>query len=205
MSFDTPFPQLSAPMVDEFGVPTQQWQAFFRALFSRTGGAVGVDSSDAELLATLALAASGQGSDPAAQAAAEAAFLAALAPGAGTDADGDANAFTLMQLGQLNAAIQAAAVSGVTSVTAGTGLSGGGTGAVTLDIAATGVAAGTYGDATHVGQFTVNAEGQLTFAQNVAISGGSGGAYVPLTNGAEPPSLISNGAGMLVVVPYSPP
>lgn len=41
--------------------------------------------------------------------------------------------------------------------------------------AATGVAAGTYGNATHVGQFTVGEDGRLTFAQNVPISSGAGG------------------------------
>jgi hypothetical protein len=41
--------------------------------------------------------------------------------------------------------------------------------------AATGVSAGTYGDSTHVGQFTVNAAGQITFAQDVliAVTGGT--------------------------------
>jgi hypothetical protein len=37
---------------------------------------------------------------------------------------------------------------------------------------ATGVSAGSYGDSTHVGQFTVNAKGLLTAAASVAISGG---------------------------------
>ncbi len=36
---------------------------------------------------------------------------------------------------------------------------------------ATGVIAGTYGDALNVGQFTVDATGKITFAQNVAITG----------------------------------
>lgn len=43
----------------------------------------------------------------------------------------------------------------------------------TLD--ASGVTAGTYGDATNVGQFTVDAKGRITSAINVPISGGGGG------------------------------
>lgn len=39
----------------------------------------------------------------------------------------------------------------------------------------TGVTPGTYGDATNVGQFTVDAKGRITFADDVAISGGGGG------------------------------
>ncbi len=37
-------------------------------------------------------------------------------------------------------------------------------------LSTTGVAAGTYGDATHVGQFTVDAKGRLSFAADVAIA-----------------------------------
>lgn len=44
-----------------------------------------------------------------------------------------------------------------------------------VDLPLTGATAGTYGDATHVGTFTVDAEGRLTTASSVAISG-SGGA-----------------------------
>jgi hypothetical protein len=57
-------------------------------------------------------------------------------------------------------------------VLAGTGLTGGGalTGNVTVGIASTTVTAGSYGNASTVGTFTVNAQGQLTAAANAAIS-----------------------------------
>jgi hypothetical protein len=60
----------------------------------------------------------------------------------------------------------------VVSITAGTGLSGGGdiTTTRTLNIANTGVAAAAYGSATQVGTFTVNAQGQLTAAATTAIA-----------------------------------
>jgi hypothetical protein len=43
------------------------------------------------------------------------------------------------------------------------------------ELAATAVSAGSYGDSTHVGQFTVDADGRLTAASNVAVTV-SGGA-----------------------------
>lgn len=43
------------------------------------------------------------------------------------------------------------------------------------DLPTSGVSAGTYGDATHVGQFTVDAHGVITAANDIAISGGGGG------------------------------
>ena len=59
----------------------------------------------------------------------------------------------------------------IESVTAGTGLSGGGTtGAVTLDLANTAVSAGSYGSSSSVGTFTVDAQGRLTAASNSSIS-----------------------------------
>jgi hypothetical protein len=60
------------------------------------------------------------------------------------------------------------------TVTAGVGLTGGGlanaNSVVTIDLANTAVTPDTYGDATNVAQFTVDAQGRLTAAANVAIS-----------------------------------
>ena len=59
----------------------------------------------------------------------------------------------------------------ITGVTAGTGLSGGGSsGSVTLNLANTAVTAGNYGSANSVGTFTVDAQGRLTAAGNTTIS-----------------------------------
>lgn len=44
------------------------------------------------------------------------------------------------------------------------------TSAGVLSLSTTGVTPGTYGDGTHVGQFTVDAAGRLSFAANVAIT-----------------------------------
>lgn len=73
-------------------------------------------------------------------------------------------------------------------------------------ITPTGVTPGTYGDDEHVGQFTVNAAGQITAATDVLITA-SGGApspadahYEPVTNG-DPvnPDLIYNVDGDVVM------
>lgn len=78
----------------------------------------------------------------------------------------------------------------VTSVGSGTGLTGGPiVGAGVLDIANTTVVAGAYGDANNVASFTVNAQGQLTAAANVAIATATlaslGGASL-VVSGVEP-------------------
>lgn len=88
-------------------------------------------------------------------------------------------------------------------VIAGTGLSGGGalSSDVTLDLANTAVAAASYGGAATVGTFTVDAQGRLTAAADVAIaiantavSGlgtaatqntGTSGATLPFLNGTN--------------------
>lgn len=89
--------------------------------------------------------------------------------------------FTVDQQGRLtnaaNVAIDiavanvAGAVANTVNVLAGTGLSGGGalTGNVTINLANTAVAAGSYGDSSNVASFTVDAQGRLTAASNVAI------------------------------------
>jgi hypothetical protein len=65
----------------------------------------------------------------------------------------------------------------ITGVTAGTGLSGGGTsGTVTLSLGTSGVTAGTYGNATTMPQFTVDTYGRITGVSNIAISAGGGGS-----------------------------
>jgi hypothetical protein len=60
------------------------------------------------------------------------------------------------------------------NVVAGIGLDGGGlanaNSTVALDLANTTVTSGTYGNATEVAQFTVDAQGRLTAAANVAIA-----------------------------------
>jgi hypothetical protein len=68
------------------------------------------------------------------------------------------------------------------------------------DLPTSGVTAGTYGDSTHVGQFTVAASGVVTAASNVAISGGGGGGteldYVEITSNVS----VTGGVGAQVPV-----
>ena len=95
--------------------------------------------------------------------------------------------------------------SGATSITNGD-LSGDITTAGTLaaTLANTAVTPGTYGDATHVGQFTVDSKGRLTFAANVAISGATGLDYVVMSDGNTPPSPMNDGGGNFLYVTYTP-
>lgn len=88
-------------------------------------------------------------------------------------------------------------ISDLTS-TGGTITVGSPTGPTTnVDLPTSGVTAGTYGDATDVGRFTVDAEGRITAASSVAISGIAGTGLVKIfdsTLGANA-ATIDTGAG----------
>jgi hypothetical protein len=87
---------------------------------------------------------------------------------------------------------------GVTQVNTGTGLTGGPiTGVGTISLANTAVTAGSYGSTTEVGTFTVNAQGQLTAAANVAISASSIGAVTTINGTAN--EITSTGASTVTL------
>ena len=82
----------------------------------------------------------------------------------------------------------------VTSVTAGTGLTGGTiTASGTIALGTSGVTAGTYGDADNVAQVTVDDYGRVTSASNVAISSEAGGTVTSVAVSGGSTGLTTTG------------
>lgn len=82
----------------------------------------------------------------------------------------------------------------VTQVNTGTGLSGGPiTTSGTINLADTAVIAGSYGDTANVAQFTVDAQGRITAAANVAISVSGGVTNVATGTGLTGGPITSTG------------
>jgi len=97
---------------------------------------------------------------------------------------------TIDAQGRITAASNVAIPQGtVTNVATGTGLTGGPiTSNGTISLANTAVSAGSYGSSTFIPQITIDAQGRITSASNVAASGGGGGTtivsnLVTITNG----------------------
>jgi hypothetical protein len=88
--------------------------------------------------------------------------------------------------------------SGVTSISTGTGLTGGPiTSTGTISIANTGVTAATYGSASQVSVIAVNAQGQITSASNTAISIPSSAINTTIPNsGLTNSSITINGTSI---------
>ena len=97
-----------------------------------------------------------------------------------------------------NAWASLASGSGVTSILTGTGLQGGPiTSTGTISISNTAVAAGSYGSSSQVPSFTVNSQGQLTAAANIAISPTDIGA---VTSVSGTPNEIASTGGQTPVI-----
>ena len=93
--------------------------------------------------------------------------------------------------GLITAVSTTSVVSGINQLT-GDVLAGPGTGSQAATLATVNSNTGTFGDSTHVGQFTVNAKGLITAASNVVITGASptGSAGGDLGSNYPNPSVV---------------
>ena len=91
------------------------------------------------------------------------------------------------------------------TLTAGSGIAiTNAAGAITVSTNATGVTAGTYGNASHAVTFTVNAQGQLTYATTMLISIApsqiTGGATGTFKSGDATPKVVTVSNGVIVSI-----
>ena len=100
---------------------------------------------------------------------------------------GTFNSLTVNAKGQVTAAANIAYLTQNQTITVSGDATGSGTNAIALTLANSGVAAGTYGSATKVPQVTVDSKGRVTSVTEIAITGGSGGT--PLAVSDEGTSL----------------
>lgn len=191
------FPQIGSPFVDPLtGRIQQAWYQLLVALWNRTGGGGGSDITviielleeiAAELAAltlqSLATANTATGAETA-EALAALSVLTTQRTAVLGDPEGRAEAFAPLASVPVECPDDLLALA--RSIFAA-GLMN----AVTISLS---------GDATGSASF----DGQTDIDIPVTVSGGGGGGWAPLTDGAEPPGLISNGMGSLVMVAYSP-